>query len=199
VYRPDALEIADYAAQSPQNLFRVGLFVISTINQRFEAVPAIMAQYERYGIGVRRYTGLQKRAIKTLAASQGRLFDQMASWKTRGKSQAAYAIRDLVEYPGFGIIKAAFFAQLVLPHADVGCLDRHNLRMYGLAPNAFSRMPTGVLGLTRKINVYLAVCRNLGGSEVLWNNWVMYLAALRPQSFASGEVVSRLHVTCIIT
>jgi len=198
VYNPDALMIADYAAKSPVNTFRVGLFVLSTINQHFEFVPRMMTNYERYGIQSRQFMGWQKVAIRTLALQQDALFAAAQGWRKRRRSAAHYAVRDLIEYPGFGIVKASFFAQLLLPHSGVGCLDRHNLRLYGLSERAFSTVPTSIVGVTRKINTYLALCRELGGSEPLWDRWCGHLAALRPQVFDNVESVSKLHVQCII-
>jgi len=198
VYFPDALRIADYAAESPRNTFRVGLFVLSTINQHFEHVPHMLADYERYGIQSRQYMGWQKIAIRTLALQQDQLFAVAQGWRKRGKSAAHYAVRDIIEYPGFGVVKASFFAQLILPYSGVGCLDRHNLRFYGLSERAFSTVPTSIVGVTRKINTYLALCRELGGSEVLWDRWCHMLATLRPGAFKDAESVSKLHVECIL-
>jgi len=197
VYNPDALLIADFAAQSPENTFRVGLFVLSTINQHFEYVPGILKNYEKYGIACKNYTRNTKRAIADLITEQETLYRKVQHWKTLPYPEHT-ALRQMVEHRGFGFVKAAFFIQLVLPHIRLGCLDRHNIAMYGLSPRAFSATPASVHGLTSKVNIYLALCEQLGGSEVLWNNWTHYMSTIRPHVFPSADHVSKLHVQCIL-
>jgi hypothetical protein len=190
--------IADFALQKPENLFKVGLFVQCTINQHFEFVPGIIEDFESFGFQTKRLMRWQKHSIKVLLDEQERLHMALLRWRKAGRSGPHKAIRTLVELPGYGIAKAAFFAQLLLPYTHVGCLDRHNLRLAGLAERAFGHTPTSVEGLTRKINTYLGICKELGGSKVLWDTWCNHLAQIRPYVFASGEVVSRLHVECIM-
>lgn len=198
MYNPDAHTIAEFAAQKPENAFRVGLFVISTINQHFERVPFMLDDWAQFGMQSAQYMRWQKKGISELAATQDTLHSQVLAWQKQGKRARHKALRHMVERTGFGVIKAAFYVQLVLPDCGIGCLDRHNLKMYGLSPTAFSAIPTSVSGLTHKINTYLALSDRLGGSESLWNNWCNYLAAIRPHVFACGEEVSRLHVTCMV-
>jgi hypothetical protein len=197
MYNPDAYQIADFAAESPINTFRVGLFVISTINQHFERVPYLLADYGQYGAYSRHYMGWQHAAIADLAFRQGELHTQVLSWRDKGKRSRHKALRTMVEYSGFGIVKASFFIQLVLPDCGIGCLDRHNLRLYGLSETAFSSIPQSTSGLTHKINTYLALCDRLGGSESLWDKWCSYVSALRPHVFETADSVSKLHVECI--
>ena len=198
MYAEHAPLIAAYAADSPANLFRVGLFVECTINTHLEFVPGIIESFDQYGFLTPRLMGWQKVAIHNLLNEQENLHAALRGWKKRGRSAAHYAIRDIVELPGFGLAKAAFFAQLVLPYTQVGCLDRHNLRLAGLSERAFASTPTSAVGLTRKINMYLALCKELGGSQKLWDRWCNHLAVLRPYVFSSGEEVSQLHVDCIV-
>ena len=190
--------IAQFAAEKPANLFRVGLFVQATINQHLEMVPGIIESFDRYNFRTPYLMGWQKRSITTLLDEQERLHAALLQWKKRGKGAAHHAIRDIVELPGFGIVKGAFFAQLVLPYTQVGCLDRHNLRLAGLSERAFSHIPASAEGLTRKINMYLALCTELGGGETLWNRWCRHIAQLRPTVFADAQAVSQLHVDCIV-
>ncbi len=198
MYKPDAYTIADFAAEKPENAFRVGLFVISTINQHFEQVPYMLNDYGRNGTLSAQYMAWQKRGIEELAEQQSTLWDNVRAWQRVGKRSRHKALRHMVEYTGFGIIKASFFIQLVLPDCGIGCLDRHNLRLYGLKASAFSSIPTSTAGLTQKINTYLALCDRLGGSASLWNKWCGYVSSIRPNVFPTPESVSRLHVQCIL-
>ena len=197
MYDPDAYTIAAYAAESPEHTFKVGVFVLATINQHFEHVPGILANFKRYGMECKNFTRSQKLSIKQLAAKQQALFDAIAKFRTMKRPEHA-ALRYMVEYRGFGFVKASFLLQLLIPDIRLGCLDRHNITMYGLSARAFSGIPTSTYGLTSKINTYIKVCENLGGTSTLWNNWCLYLATLRPAAFPTGEAVSKLHVTCIL-
>src|SRR6266850_3845926 len=138
MYNSDAYEIAKFAADKSENAFRVGLFVISTINQHFERVPFMLDDYAQFGLASSQYMRWQKRGISELASEQGSLWENIRSWQKVGKRARHQALRHMVEYTGFGIVKAAFFVQLVLPECGIGCLDRHNLRMYGLSERAFA-------------------------------------------------------------
>ncbi len=197
MYKPDAYEIADFAAEKPENTFRVGLFVISTINTHFERVPYMLQDYARTGILSTQYMGWQRRAISELAEQQSTLWANVRAWQRAGKRSRHKALRHMVEYTGFGIIKASFFIQLVLPDCGIGCLDRHNLRLYGLKANAFASIPQSTAGLTQKINTYLALCDRLGGSAQLWDMWCTHISSIRPYAFPTAESVSRLHTICI--
>ena len=86
--------------------------------------------------------------------------------------------------PGFGIVKAAFVAQLVLPPSPSGgCLDRHHLRAAGLDTRTFGRVPTNIVHLRQHITAYLDTCKQLGGSDRLWDAWCTQLSLLRRSTF----------------
>ena len=198
MYKEDCPLIANYALQSPANLFRVGLFVQSTIKQHLEQVPRLVASFDRYAFGTKAFMGWQKSALKVLLSEQERLHTSLRKWRRQGRNAPHQAIRTIVELPGFGIVKAAFFAQLLLPWTHVGCLDRHNLRLYGLSETAFKRVPASAEGLTRKINTYLGLCKELGGAAPLWDRWCAHVSQLRPKVFPTPDHVSKLHVQCIV-
>jgi len=197
MYAEDCPRIADFALKSPQNFFRVGAFVQATISQHFEQVPRLMRGLDRDGLECGGFTRNGKNALAALTSEQERLHAMLPFWRESLDGECC-VLRELVQLPGFGIVKAGFFAQLLLPWGDIGCLDRHNLRLYGLAENAFARIPASAEGLDKKIRVYLEVCQDLGGSEKLWDAWCHYMAALRPKSFPDAETVSKLHVQCIV-
>jgi hypothetical protein len=138
--------------------------------------------------------GVQKQAIEAFAEHALWLHDQLLDDALR----PAALIRAVVEMPGFGITKAAFVAQLVLPDAGVGCLDRHHLRRLGLKENLFAYTPVGAEFLTSRIAAYLQLCQVLGGAAVLWDDWCHYLSLLRPKVFPTADSVSKLHVQCIV-
>jgi hypothetical protein len=194
MYADDQPVIREFALASPQNLLRVGVFVQATICRRLEQVPATMRDYDNCGLASRQLYANKKRAIDAFAGEAHALHDKLVSdWLDEEA-----LVRALVEMPGFGIAKAAFVAQLVLPWGDVGCLDRHNLRRLGLNEKLFDRTPAKAEYLTTRIAAYLQLCRTLGGSAVLWDDWCRHLSLLRPKSLPTADHVSKLHVHCIL-
>lgn len=193
MYDTHALTIAQYARQSPDNLFNVGRFVLATVNRHFEDVPQVLRNLDRGDS--RALTGKQKYAIGHLSDVREHLYELASRWTS---ADTHVPLRTLALLPGFGLVKAGFFVQLLVYDSPIGCLDRHNIRAYGLKPSAFSTKPkVGSAASTSRINQYISVCRGLGGAKVLWDRWCEYLAALRPKSFPSAEYVSALHVQCL--
>jgi hypothetical protein len=186
--------IAQYAMQSPQHLFDVGLFVQATINQHLEQCALVMDSLRQDGLDSRFLTATKKRAVVALAAQSQTLYDLVLAYD--GSDAALlHLFRTLVELPGFGIVKAGFWLQLVL--GDVGCMDRHNLRLYGLQDKTFSHIPASADGLTAKLRTYMALCASVG-SQALWDTWCTTVSRLRPRVFPTPDSVSAWHVTCLI-
>lgn len=194
MYAEHQPRIAAYARASAHNLMDVGLFVQATINQQFEIVGHVMGSLRADGRDSKFLSAQKKRAIDALAAHGEELYARVLAYD--GSEEALLALfRRIVELPGFGIVKAGFWLQLVL--GEVGCMDRHNLRHYGLQANAFSRIPASAEGLTAKLRSYRAVCQAIG-AETLWNQWCHMVSLLRPAAFPTAESVSAWHLTCIL-
>ena len=193
MYNPHCQEITDYAQESPEHLFRVGLFVIATMNRHFEIVGRAVADYTEFGEQSTWFSKWQHRALAVWCHEAPRLHRRLGMWR---ETSVGFALMEVIQLPGVAITKGAFFLQLL--GFPIGCLDRHNLRYAGLEENTFKKVPASVEGLTRKLHTYIGLCKELGGSEVLWNQWCNHLATTRPKSFASAEVVSELHVRYII-
>jgi hypothetical protein len=193
MYNNHCKEITDYAQESSEHLFRVGLFVIATMNRHFELVGRSVESYRTLGGESPWFSRQQHRALHVWQAESIRLHKRVPFWR---QMPVEYALAEVVQLPGVGIIKGAFFLQLL--GCEIGCLDRHNLRYAGLDEKLFNKVPTSIEGLTRRISLYTELCRDLGGSEVLWDQWCAHLATTRPKSFASPEVVSELHVHYIV-
>lgn len=101
----------------------------------------------------------------------------------------------LVSLPGLGIPKAGFVCQLL--KGAVGCMDSHNLRLYGLDAKAFRSDGASASSLKERIATYIALCESIG-TDVLWDRWCQHVADLRPKSWSSANDVSRFHADCII-
>lgn len=177
--------IADFAKQSPENTARVIKFVLLTVRRRLEHVAPLMDDDNR------RCTSLTLRGIEYAERNAQDLYDDLLDECVSD----AQCIERLLQVPGLGMVKAGFVMQLV--RGRVGCLDSHNIKMYGLNPRAFAST-TSITGLRERVRLYMQVCADLGGVEVLWDRWCDYVATLRPKVWSSGEAVSRAHVDLIV-
>jgi hypothetical protein len=195
MYAKHSEMIRSFARISPWHLRQVGLFVQATINQHFEQVPALMADMAETGRECKYFTANKRRAFDALIGEAQNLFD-LVKRHDAGDVATVDVLRAIVELPGFGIVKAGFWVQLAL--GEVGCLDRHHLRMAGMREGTFTRIPASAEALTTRLSVYVATCEALGGCEKLWDQWCTGMSVLKPQYFPTAEDVSRLHVSCIV-
>lgn len=200
MYARDQKIIAAFARQSPHNLRQVGLFVQATINTHFEQVPQHMADIAAHGRASKFLTTSKRRSFDALTTSATDLHDDLIRNTCGGRKRtdaflALDVLRSIVELPGFGIVKAGFWVQLV--YGDIGCLDRHNLRAAGMDERTFHRIPASAESLTARLESYIAVCDTLGGSAYLWDSWCQYLSILRPKAFPSADYASAFHVYCV--
>lgn len=195
MYAEHQPQIATYARRSPQHLFDIGMFVQATITQHFEACKDICASIRAEGTTSKYLSTTKRRAYVALAAQAQDLYDLVLAYDAAPRPDAVLQLfRTLVELPGFGIVKAGFWLQLVL--GEAGCMDRHNLRLYGLQEHAFARIPASAEGLTAKLRSYMAVCATIG-TATLWNQWCTTVSLLRPHRFPTPDSVSAWHLTCL--
>ena len=109
----------------------------------------------------------------------------------------AEKLLSMTAIPGIGIVKAGFILQLCI--GEVGCLDVHNLKMFGFSESSFKFAKTVKQNTAlAKCNLYIETCEKLGGPEFLWNNWCSFIADKYPKHFSSAEEVSQLHVDLIV-
>jgi len=194
-YAADIARCNARAQQSADDCARMVRFVLATIQQGLETVPAILDEFETVG-ELSPFAFQSKRAgLRWLGEHAGELYrDAIAARDNPGE-----LMRVFLRVPGVGLVKAGFCCQLFA--GSVGCLDVHNIRMYGLAPRAFdsARYKNAKREATRQrvLGAYLDTCAQLGGAVELWARWCEYKAELSPTQFASGAEVSALHWKCI--
>lgn len=191
MYREHIQACNDACQSGPEETARMLRFVLATIQQQLETVPDIMADFAELGADSRFAFGSKKDGLAYVEENSESIYwDAMA------------AIGDDVELmltflrvPGLGLVKAGFACQLFA--GRVGCLDVHNIRMYGLKPSALvvSKKVREVT-LRRRIVQYIALCEALGGPVALWANWCQYKADVAPAGNwpEGGESVSVLHI-----
>jgi|TARA_R110000803_G_C11948631_1_gene317433 hypothetical protein len=100
---------------------------------------------------------------------------------------------ELAGIPNIGLVKAGFILQICI--GEVGCLDVHNLNRFGLSASTF-KLAKNVTYATalKKAKLYVKLCKDLGGSEYLWDSWCNYVATKYPKVYDNGDHVSKLHL-----
>lgn len=100
------------------------------------------------------------------------------------------------EITGLGLVKAGFACQLF--NNQVGCIDTHNVKLYDIPLSAIRYDKTCKPDtLTAKRANYIALCKGLGGSKLLWAAWCDYVARKRPYNWSNGSEVSIFYYECL--
>jgi len=166
-------------------------FVLATIQQRFHTVGDQLDEWKALGTDSPTMWGFKPKGVKFIAKHKRDIAAQLQNATT------TEALDVLLTIPGLGIVKAGFVAQL-LGH-DVGCIDTHNARIYGVKIESY-RITSKHTAKTRlaKIASYLALCKGLGGAQHLWDTWCHYVAEEQSEHFVDAEEVSKAHVEWIL-
>ena len=186
--------IGDYAKSSPDAFEHVFQFVIGTVQQSIEASPAITAGFQLEGSGSRDAWGWKGAALDWMAENKGEAFARACS-----TYDAAGLIHEFASYPGLGVVKGGFLAQLAFGVG--GCVDSHNMKRFGVTPSQFAahRFKGAKTAATRAkiVNQYCNLIDDNGGCAVLWDGWCDHVASLRPDVFDDGFAVSETHCTAL--
>jgi len=194
MYDRDMPLIKAHALASPQGLHDVITFVLLTIQQPFQGVATAMDRVRSEGRDCALLFGSKRLGYDYAALHCDVL--HAAVVKAVEVQDTIGALDVLTNVPGLGVVKAAFVAQLC--GLEVGCLDVHNMRRFGLAPAAF-KWPPKAKRETKlsKIAAYVETCAKLGGSRYLWDSWCEYVAGNRGnRRLTTGDAVSAFHVEC---
>ena len=202
MYKEHNKHIGLFARQSPDNLERVLQFVCATIQQPLEMVPNILDSFSAEKEESKHAWGWKADALAFYDEKKQEIYDiSMAIYE--GYADPATQELELVKYfanlEGLGLVKGAFVAQLAF---GVGaCLDVHNMRRYEVEPSRFAASAFKRLSpksQAKRAFEYCALCAEIGGSEYLWDSWCDFVAELRPEKFANGFEVSKLHLDAIV-
>lgn len=192
--------IGHWARLNADNLEAVFMFVTATIQQPIEQVPAILADYREKGPASKYAWGWKSDALRHYAAHKAAIYADLMAIYSGVKTQEGREVAllgYLATLPGLGLVKGAFVAQLAFGVG--GCMDSHNMKRFGVKEGRFSASAFKALrtpeGRTARVVEYCAIVATVGGGPALWDSWCDYVASLRPDRFADGAEVSRLHVT----
>jgi hypothetical protein len=190
--------IAQYARSNPVAMARVALFAVLSIQQPLTRLQIDLASVETLGARSPALWGIKRNAYAFWQSGidRTRVYDKLMAWwldATISLEEFDFLGMSFAStLPSFGLPKAGFFLQMCF--GRVGCLDTHNVNMYGLKR---IRTPKELKTETAKEKLiinYIRLCENLGGAEYLWNNWCAYVAA---KNKTEASYISSLHVTSL--
>ncbi len=196
MFNRDNLMIGKFADLGTTPTADTALFAIASIRTFTWQLPDMMDNYRDKGLkAFNTLMPTQRKGIKFVLKNSTWLYDLIQSYKA-GDIYAEELLLKLQRIPCVGLVKAGFIMQLTT--GEAGCLDCHNLKMYGVNENTFKMNGEFSIPNFNKARKYLALCNEIGGSELLWNNWCNLVADKYPKHFKSGDDVSWLHSNAIM-
>ena len=199
MYNIHGTAIQQYAQESANNLSNVILMVALSIQQNWSTVGYQMKDVQAEGGDSRFLWGNKKKTYKYLQARKHFMYGQFMAVVNSNKSEgdkAATLMRIFLRVPGLGLAKAGFVCQLTA--GLVGCIDTHNIRMYGIDEKHLKLPNTIKSGDLRRsrIEQYIRICHSIG-TEQLWDNWCNFLGD-RDKSWNNGFEVSEAHYNYLV-
>ena len=191
MYNTHQITIEKWAKENPENMFKTIKFVIATAHRKFAYVPYVLRT--DYG-----FSNGQLDSLEAIYAMRNTVYETIM----HQQNNEVELMRYIVTLPHLGTVKGGFLAQLVT--GQVGCLDTWNQVKHGIKASAYTiDKKLKEQSVTRKLHAYIAKCKELGGSEVLWDTWCGYLAdQFKPGSkeypWETAEQVSAFHVEACI-
>ena len=194
MYINHAKAIQDYAKQSSNNLVDVITMVVLSIQQPWLSVGDQMADVKENGLDSKFLWGNKRKAYTYITKRKDFIHNQYLAVINSNKSDndKAYSLMNIfLRVEGLGMVKAGFVCQLSA--GLVGCIDLHNIRLYGIDERVL-KLPKSLK--TKKlrddrINKYISICHNIG-TENLWDTWCDYLSTKSPK-WSDGFEVSKVH------
>tara|TARA_R110000787_G_scaffold133598_1_gene246012 strand:+ start:93 stop:713 length:621 start_codon:yes stop_codon:yes gene_type:complete len=197
MYKLDAVNCQQYSQQSPDNLTDMVLMVVLSIQQNWLGVGDQMLDVRKCGADSKFLWGNKIKTYEYLRDNSCQLYaDAMAvidsDQSDRDKARSLMEV--FLRVTGLGIPKAGFVCQLMA--GLVGCMDVHNIRMYGLDIKSLSlaknpKTSKGIDANNKKVVAYIDMCHDIG-TEKLWNNWCNFLAT-KSKKWRDGSHVSAVH------
>jgi hypothetical protein len=196
-YQLDAVNCQQYAQQSPDNMMDVGMMVVLSIQQNWLGVGDQLNDVNANGINSKFLWGNKINTYLYFRDNSQQLYNDamvVINSKDSDRVKAQELMEIFLRVTGLGIPKAGFMCQLMA--GLVGCMDVHNIKMYGLEPNSLSisknpKTSRGVEANNKKVLAYIDLCHDIG-TEQLWNNWCDYLAT-KSVKWLGGAHVSAVH------
>ena len=196
MYKQHATKVQSYAQRSADNMADVCLMVSLSIQQNWLGVGDMLTDVRVNKIGSRFLWGFKADTYSYIMTHKHKIYGQMKAVINSNKSdkdKAVSLMRVFLRVPGLGLPKAGFMCQLCV--GLVGCMDVHNIKLYGLNENAL-KLPKSLKNptkITEKIENYVKLCHDYG-TELLWDSWCENLAT-KSVKWVDGFHVSEVHYT----
>lgn len=193
MFARDCAAINAGCAASKEAVIGAGLLTLLSIRQPFYLVPMQFASVQRMGADSQYLFGWKRQGFLTLCAEAEAIRLEANRYRKEPSADALDSlVQRLMVIPGLGIVKASFFAQLLV--GEGACLDSHNLERLGLHV-AFFKTPKSLKAATiaEKIKTYRLTWSARGSSAFWWDSWCDLIAAKYPKHFENGGAVSALH------
>lgn len=184
------VKIMKWAMKNEDNIFNLILMVSLSIRQPWAVIGKQLQDVQANGSNSKYLFGSKKDLYSHVMENKQSIFQMLKDTKA-GKVSQAECLYNLTQIPGLGLAKAGFVMQLAIGMA--GCIDSHNVTMYGVNPNALKMGKVKAEKALEKAKMYLDLCEKLGGTEKLWDNWCNFVATRHPKHFQDGNDVSARH------
>lgn len=185
MYKEEIKELRSWVENGdPDSFLSIPAFVLCTIQTPLSRVKPQVEEVLRCGKDAKALWGFKKKGWEYILENKVSFYHMAL----RAPESPAEALSHFLATPGYHLPKAGFLSQLV--GAEAACIDVHNMRRFGIDKNQLRRM---------KVDQYIDLCQDLGGSEYLWNSWCKIVADKKGlNKFETAEEVSRYHKECII-
>jgi len=184
------VKIMKWAMKNEDNIFNLILMVSLSIRQPWAVIGKQLQDVQANGSNSKYLFGSKKDLYFHVMENKQSIFQLLKDTKA-GKVSQADCLYKLTQIPGLGLAKAGFVMQLAIGMA--GCIDSHNVTMFGVNPNALKMGKVKAEKALEKAKMYLDLCEKLGGTEFLWDNWCNFVATRHPKHFEDGYDVSARH------
>lgn len=185
-------KIMRFAMKNSDNFFWVVLMVSLSIRQPWALIGKQLEDVRQNGYKAKALWGSKKDLYVHMLENKQELFELVKQTK-KGKVSQEQCLYELTQVPGLGLAKAGFVMQLAIGMA--GCIDSHNVALFGINPNSLKMGKVKAEKALEKARQYIALCEALGGTEFLWDNWCDFVATRHPKAFKNGFDVSERHAT----
>ncbi len=188
-------QLSKLGRSGPEGFKRIVTFVLCTIRVQLHAAvkdyPLVWRGERR---GVRSIFGSKHQGLDELNERAVDLYEmcERAYQDREGEELEDELLHTVTSLHGIGCAKGGFIAQMI--YGVSGCLDSHNLRRFGIPEGTFKIADRTPRKRSALITDYNRVCRQLGGTQYLWDTWCQYLAD-NDANYVSADHVSRLHLT----
>ena len=186
-------KINKFSQSSSENFSLMIVMVVLSIQQDWFSVGTQIKDYRKKGLQSRFVWGNKAKTVKYLRKHSDVLYeDALVCLKYKNKRKLKEELMKVfLQIDGLGLVKAGFCCQLFC--GQVGCIDSHNEKRFGVSKNALSfDKKTKPETQLKKIKLYLDLCQR-EGCEKLWNGWCKHIADIYPKKWEDAHHVSRVH------